>query len=56
MKKLYTILLLSLSLVNLNAQTNLTTAVDFTVTDVHGETHNLFSLLNEGKYVIVDFL
>ncbi|MGY8989349.1 MAG: TlpA family protein disulfide reductase [Flavobacteriales bacterium] len=55
MKKLCTILLISLSLVNLNAQTSLTTAVDFTVTDVHGETHNLFSLLNEGKYVIVDF-
>ena len=55
MKKLCTILLISLSLVNLNAQTSLTTAVDFTVTDVHGETHNLFSLLNEGKHVIVDF-
>jgi len=55
MKKLYTTLILCLSLVSVNAQTSLTTAVDFTVTDVHGETHNLFSLLNEGKYVIVDF-
>ena len=55
MKKLLTTLLLSLTLISLNAQTSLTTAVDFTVTDVHGETHNLFSLLNEGKYVIVDF-
>ena len=55
MKKLYTTFILCLSLVNLNAQTNLTTAVDFTVTDVHGEIHNLFSLLNEGKYVIIDF-
>ena len=55
MKKLYTTFILCLSLVNLNAQTNLITAVDFTVTDVHGETHNLFSLLNEGKYVIIDF-
>jgi thiol-disulfide isomerase/thioredoxin len=55
MKKLYTTLLLSFTLVSLNAQTSLTTAVDFTVTDVHGNSHNLFSLLNEGKYVIVDF-
>ena len=55
MKKLYTTFILCLSLVSVNAQTSLTTAVDFTVTDVHGETHNLFSLLNEGKYVIVDF-
>ena len=37
------------------AQTNLTTAVDFTVTDVHGNTHNLFNYLDDGKHVIVDF-
>jgi len=55
MKKLYTILLLCFTLVNLNAQTSLTTAIDFTVTDVHGDTHNLFSILDEGKHVIVDF-
>ena len=55
MKKLYTTLLLSFTLVSLTAQTSLTTAVDFTVTDVHGNSHNLFSLLNEGKHVIVDF-
>ena len=55
MKKLYTTLLLSFTIVSLNAQTSLTTAIDFTVTDVHGETHNLFSILDEGKHVIVDF-
>ena len=55
MKKNYTTFILCLALISVNAQTSLTTAVDFTVTDVHGETHNLFSLLNEGKYVIVDF-
>ena len=55
MKKLYTTLLLSFTIVSLNAQTSLTTAVDFTVTDVHGKTHNLFSILDEGKHVIVDF-
>jgi thiol-disulfide isomerase/thioredoxin len=36
------------------AQTNLTTAVDFTVTDIHGDTHNLFNYLDNGKHVIVD--
>ena len=55
MKKLYTTFILCLSLVSVNAQTSLTTAVDFTVTDVHGNTHNLFSYLDEGKHVIVDF-
>ena len=40
---------------SLNAQTNLTTAVDFTVTDVHGITHNLFNYLDDGKHVIIDF-
>ena len=55
MKKLYTTFILCLSLVSVNAQTSLTTAVDFTVTDVHGETHNLFTILEEGKHVIVDF-
>ena len=54
MKKLLT-LLLSVITLTLTAQTSLTTAVDFTVTDVHGETHNLFSILNDGKHVIVDF-
>ena len=55
MKKNYTTFILCLSLVSVNAQTSLTTAVDFTVTDVHGNTHNLFSYLDEGKHVIVDF-
>ena len=39
----------------LNAQTNLNTAVDFTITDVHGNTHNLFNYLDDGKHVIIDF-
>jgi cytochrome oxidase Cu insertion factor (SCO1/SenC/PrrC family) len=37
------------------AQTTLTTAVDFTVTDTKGVSHNLFSYLNAGKYVCIDF-
>ncbi len=31
------------------------TVADFTVVDVHGETHNLFSYLNDDKYVCIDF-
>jgi len=37
------------------AQTTLTTAVDFTVTDTKGVTHNLFNYLDAGKYVCIDF-
>jgi thiol-disulfide isomerase/thioredoxin len=55
MKKIYVIILLVLMGVNLNAQCPLTTAVDFTATDIHGQTHNLFSYLNAGKYVLIDF-
>ncbi|MDQ3051203.1 MAG: T9SS type A sorting domain-containing protein [Bacteroidota bacterium] len=37
------------------AQTNLTQAVDFTVTDVNGVVHNLFDILNNGQHVCIDF-
>lgn len=37
------------------AQTTLTTAVDFTVTDSKGVSHNLFNYLNAGKHVCIDF-
>ena len=55
MKKLYTILSLCFALSVANAQTSLTVAVDFTVTDVAGNPHNLFSILNAGQYVCLDF-
>ncbi|PLX05747.1 MAG: hypothetical protein C0596_18810 [Marinilabiliales bacterium] len=32
-----------------------TTAVDFTVTDTEGITYNLFEILDQGKYVYIDF-
>ena len=56
MRKLL-LLALSVTLVqqSIIAQTSLTTAIDFTVTDVHGNTHNLFTYLDDGKHVIVDF-
>jgi thiol-disulfide isomerase/thioredoxin len=52
--------LLSISMFTLvgwsaQAQTPLTTAVDFNVTTLQGDDVNLFSLLNAGKHVVVDF-
>lgn len=37
------------------AQCPLTTAVDFTVTDVHGSEVHLFDILDNGQYVLLDF-
>lgn len=37
------------------SQTPLTEAVDFTAVDVDGETWNLFSVLDSGQYVVIDF-
>ena len=37
------------------SQTTLTTAVDFTVTDLNGNTHNLFSILDGGQWVVLNF-
>ena len=37
------------------AQTTLTTAVDFTITDLDGNSHNLFDYLDAGQYVCIDF-
>lgn len=56
MKKIYVLsLMLLLSVSFSKAQTTLTTAVDFTVTDTDGNSHNLFSILASGKYVCLDF-
>lgn len=55
MKKLFTfIFAIALSL-NMLGQTSLTQAVDFTVTDCHGTEINLFNLLDNGQYVLIDF-
>jgi len=56
MKKMHLIVFAFLSLsLSLNAQTPLTVAVDFTATDVDGVSRNLFTYLNGGKYVLIDF-
>ena len=49
------LLFLFLGSLSLQAQTPLTTAIDFTALDVDGNEFNLFNKLNEGKYVLVDF-
>ena len=54
MKKL-TLLLALLAAFAVKAQTPLTTAVDFTVTDTEGNSFNLFTKLGENKFVCIDF-
>lgn len=55
MKKLYTLFAALLFAGAVWAQTPLNTAVDFTATDVSGNSHTLFTYLNSGKYVCIMF-
>ncbi len=55
MKKITLSFLFGIIMLSSMAQTTLTTAFDFTVTDTKGVTHNLFNYLNAGKYVCIDF-
>lgn len=55
MKKIYLVLFMLISFGAVQAQTTLSTATDFTVTDTHGSGHNLFNILASGKYVCLDF-
>ncbi len=55
MKKIYFLLLFAVLSFSMNAQTPLTVAVDFTVTDTEGNQYNLFSILDDGYYVCIDF-
>ena len=56
MKKLFILITFLVFGVSLQAQqTNLTEAVDFTVTDCHGQTYNLFEILDRGQAVFIDF-
>lgn len=55
MKKLL-LCLFALTLgLGMKAQCPLTTAVDFTATDVHGTEVHLFDILDGGQYVLIDF-
>ena len=55
MKKIFLIVAMFFTVTIGFSQTQLTTAVDFTVTDVNGVDQNLFSILDEGKYVVIEF-
>ena len=56
MKKLITLFLGLLFATTFSfAQTPLTEAVDFTTTDIYGNEINLFSILDGGQYVCIDF-
>ncbi len=56
MKKIYTFLLASSLFIGAtNAQVTISTAPDFTVTDLDGNSFNLYSVLNSGKHVVIDF-
>ena len=55
MKKLFVVIIALVLGLSAYSQTNLTTAIDFTVTDVDGNTHHLFDYLNDGKYVVLEF-
>jgi len=55
MKKNFIFLFVLFLGINSFSQCPLTTAVDFTATDINGVQHNLFSYLNNNKYVVIDF-
>jgi hypothetical protein len=55
MKKLLLSTVLFAGVFSANAQTAVGTAVgDFTLTDINGNTHNLYSYLDAGKFVVID--
>jgi thiol-disulfide isomerase/thioredoxin len=55
MKKITLLVLVLATFLISSAQTPLTTAVDFTATDVEGHEVNLFEILDGGQYVLIDF-
>ena len=55
MKKVFTLILALALGFGLKAQCPLTTAVDFTATDVHGTEVHLFDILDGGQAVLIDF-
>ena len=59
MKKTLTLLLICLTFL-VNAQTGMLNgsgyAPDITVTDINGNTHNLYNYLDSGKVVVLEFL
>lgn len=55
MRLIYTFILLAAFVFNMQGQLAYKSiAPDFTATDINGEEHNLYELLNEGKVVVLD--
>ena len=57
MKKAITLIVATVCLFGcrLSAQPGINQAVDFTATDIHGNQIHLFDILDQGKYVLLDF-
>ncbi len=55
MKKYILLLLLLITFQYAHSQTPLDTALNFTVKDIYGEQIELFPILDEGKFVVIDF-
>lgn len=56
MKKLYVLIVFAFTFSSIvKAQGDPVTAPNFVVTDILGETHELYDYLGQGKYVVVDF-
>jgi thiol-disulfide isomerase/thioredoxin len=55
MKSLFTSLVIFLFLISAKAQVGVEIAPDFSVKDVHSNTHHLYEYLDAGKYVVIDF-
>ena len=53
-KTLFLLIAIALGM-GVKAQCPLTTAVDFTATDIHGTEIHLFDILDSGQYVLIDF-
>ena len=55
MKKFTLMAALFLAVTFAFSQTPLSTAVDFTATDINGVERNLFEILDGGQHVVIDF-
>lgn len=54
-RKIAIVTLLAVALTAAKAQTTLDTALNFSVKDTHGNTIELFEILDEGKIAVIDF-
>ncbi len=55
MRKFILTLFFMINVLYLSAQTTLDTAADFNVKDIHGNTYQLYNILDDNQYVLLDF-